>query len=147
MINIFQTEDTELITQSITECDSSFSKHILERDDCSEFINKLIKNATFVIAFDSTNSKLVGYSATYMNDVVNCVAYISLICVIPEMQGKHIGVRLLDKICELAKKKGMHSIRLSVDYNNNKALSVYQKYGFSFEETNHKSGYYMYMNL
>ena len=47
-----------------------------------------------------------------------------------DLHGQGLGRALLDSVCELARKKQLQSILLEVRPSNQRALAVYQRYGF-----------------
>lgn len=57
-------------------------------------------------------------------------AHLLNISVRRDLQGHGIGRLQLDKVVSLAKEKGMSSVLLEVRPSNQRALSVYQRYGF-----------------
>lgn len=57
-------------------------------------------------------------------------AHLLNISVRRDLQGKGVGRMQLDKAAALAKEKGMSSILLEVRPSNQRALDVYQRYGF-----------------
>lgn len=57
-----------------------------------------------------------------------------------DLHGKGIGRIQLDKVAALAKEKGMTSILLEVRPSNERALAVYQRYGFA--QIGRRKGYY-----
>lgn len=53
------------------------------------------------------------------------------IAVTPQGQGNHIGQQLLEHIIEYAKLQDFKKITLEVNVNNNPAINLYKKYGFT----------------
>ncbi|TCS39219.1 ribosomal-protein-alanine N-acetyltransferase [Paucimonas lemoignei] len=47
-----------------------------------------------------------------------------------DLQGQGLGLMLLDRVTQLARKLGMLSILLEVRPSNQRALAVYERYGF-----------------
>ena len=81
-------------------------------------------------------------SYIYVYEVAgNIIAYISVVfdgycgeiynfCVLPEYQNQGIGSKLLDFIINMLKEKKASTMILDVREGNNKAIHVYEKYGF-----------------
>jgi len=67
-------------------------------------------------------------------------AHLLNITVRPGLQGRGLGWALLDKVVEVARGKGMASVLLEVRPSNQRALSVYRRYGFL--EIGRRRGYY-----
>jgi ribosomal protein S18 acetylase RimI-like enzyme len=109
-------------------CNDDFVPALSERVCIYEYCNKLYKNAEIISCHNNNN--LVGTIGMYCNDLSGSVAYISTVCVHPTMRGKKIGDLLLSTAKVVAKDKGMKTIKLEVDRNNYKAISLYLKKGF-----------------
>jgi ribosomal-protein-alanine N-acetyltransferase len=58
-------------------------------------------------------------------------AHLLNITVHPQLQGRHIGRIMLDKVIELARQNGMRSILLEVRPSNRRAIAIYKHCGFS----------------
>jgi ribosomal-protein-alanine N-acetyltransferase len=58
-------------------------------------------------------------------------AHLLNITVHPQMQGRHLGRTMLDKVIALAHEKGMHSILLEVRPSNRRAQAIYKHCGFA----------------
>lgn len=67
-------------------------------------------------------------------------AHLLNISVRRDLHGKGIGRLQLDKVVEIAREKGMHSILLEVRPSNQRALAIYQRYGFV--RIGQRRGYY-----
>ena len=72
----------------------------------------------------------VGYCAYYANDLINRIAFVSMLTVASHFQGKGIGKMLLKHVIEDCKKRGMNLIRLEVANDNYNAINFYTKMGF-----------------
>lgn len=122
-------------------CDSAFPLPICDKENYAEIFNKINQYADFLV--DYQDGDIAGYAAMYNNDLNSRTAYISMIGVREEYQGKHIG-SLLMKVCkENAQKKGMKAIRLEVFDSNKKAIGFYEKEGFEFEKRCSENSIYM----
>lgn len=67
-------------------------------------------------------------------------AHLLNISVRRDLHGKGIGRLQLDKVAEIAREKEMHSILLEVRPSNQRALAIYQRYGFV--KIGQRKGYY-----
>ncbi len=67
-------------------------------------------------------------------------AHLLNISVRRSLQGRGVGRMQLDKVAELSKENGMSSVLLEVRPSNERALAVYQRYGFI--EIGRRKGYY-----
>ena len=68
--------------------------------------------------------------AGYFNDSESSTAYISILAVAKEYQGRGLASSLLFKFEDYAKLSGMNHIKLEVRKNNNSAQEFYHKHGF-----------------
>ena len=59
--------------------------------------------------------------------------YITNIAVLPEYQGLGIGKALMKKLDDLAKLENLSFISLEVRTTNQKAISLYEKFGYKTE--------------
>lgn len=80
---------------------------------------------------------LVGY---FMLMLAVDEAHLLNISVRRDLHGHGIGRLQLDKVIALAKENGMTSVLLEVRPSNQRALAVYQRYGFS--KIGQRKGYY-----
>ncbi|MGC8872380.1 MAG: GNAT family N-acetyltransferase, partial [Caldimicrobium sp.] len=71
--------------------------------------------------------------ANWVNSEEERVLEIHEIFVIPEMRGKGIGTRLIEKLLEYGKKKGLKLAELWVGEKNYKAIEFYKT--LNFKET------------
>lgn len=67
-------------------------------------------------------------------------AHLLNISVRRDLHGKGLGRLQLDKVAALAKDKGMTSVLLEVRPSNQRALAVYERYGFA--QIGRRKGYY-----
>ena len=124
----------------LTECDTQFSPLLSSRVNLIKYSEKLILNSILFHARE--NNKTVGIMAFYANDTRLDYAFISLICVWKGYERKGIGSKFIDDCISIVKKKGIKSIRLEVDIENQDAISFYAGIGFHIENT-HTQSYIM----
>jgi ribosomal-protein-alanine N-acetyltransferase len=67
-------------------------------------------------------------------------AHLLNISVRGDLHGRGVGRMQLDKVVEIARQKGMSSVLLEVRPSNQRALAIYQRYGFV--EIGKRKGYY-----
>lgn len=126
---INKTEEKRAI---IEKCDSAFLEPLSSRDNYEAVFSKIDKYAIFIAAYE--NNVPVGYAAIYANDKESKTAFISMIGVLEEAQGKHIGSALMKKCVEKAIENDMKNIRLEVLNTNEKAIRFYKHHGFEYEK-------------
>ena len=61
------------------------------------------------------------------------IAYLSVLCVLPEFQGESVAKTLVEKFIEESKTAGMREMLLYTHSTNERAIGLYKKLGF--EET------------
>ena len=87
---------------------------------------------SMIIAVDSVNGKILGCGIVEHNRIARLShnAEISL-TVIKEAWGQGIGSRLMEMMIEFAKGSGTHALTLFVRSDNSRAISLYERFGFS----------------
>lgn len=109
--------------------------------DYKAYAQKLSENA---LVFECReNEEPVGFAAVYANNLQDETAFLALLAILPQYQGKQLGKRLMESCCIEAKKNGMKRIRLEVDISNHKAIGFYTRRGFA--STNEYTTTSMYM--
>ena len=128
----------------ISVCDSAFMESIMQRTDFPSLFKKIDNFAEFIVAY---NTEILGYAAVYTNNISDRTAYISLIAVRPEFQGKRIGYDLLNACIESAAKHNMKQIKLEVLRSNTNAIQFYKRNDFYYLESCSNNSIYMYRNI
>lgn len=113
-------EDVKFVARIEKEC---FSKPWSKDAILQELSNE---NACFSVA--KKINKVCGYIGMH---IILDECYITNIAVSPNFQNNHIGFALLEKAVADAKEKGCSFISLEVRKSNEKAISLYNKFGFS----------------
>ena len=113
--------------------DEFYIPRISSQIDLKEYSMKLLKSARVFCAI-TNKKKYAGLLAIYVNDKVNCKAFISTIGVFPVYNGLGVSKALMLKAFEIAADSGMSVVLLEVNINNQRAVSFYKKLGF--EEKN-----------
>lgn len=108
-------------------CDVAFEKSVVKSKGFEDTFQKIHKYADFLVA---KGKEYMGYVAFYANDAQTKQAYISLICTHPSYKRMRVGYTMLKSAQELAKSKGMKTIKLEVYIYNTNAISFYEKNGF-----------------
>jgi len=101
-------------------------------DDTEVYINKMLKFATILPYIEE--GKLQGFISYYSNDPSRENAYLTLIAIHPDFQGKGLGKKLLScSLVDLQQKK-FKNYSLEVLKNNTAAISLYENFGFKIKE-------------
>jgi ribosomal protein S18 acetylase RimI-like enzyme len=110
--------------------------------DIQWYFNNYYSDINFAQLFDDPMSQsyvaeikkfLVGYARTKVHQEQNR-CYLESLYVLPEYQGKGIGMKLLRMVEERAKSKSFNQIWLGVMVQNASSLEWYKKLGFQFVE-------------
>jgi GNAT superfamily N-acetyltransferase len=110
-------------------CDSDFVPPLSGRVEIVDYANKIAAKATRFEAW--VENILIGLVAVYCNDPSKNMAYITSVSVLKEWAGKGIATCLLGKCVEHAKVLGIREITLEVAQNNEPAIRLYRKSGFT----------------
>ena len=82
------------------------------------------------MCFAEENGVIVGIVGGYTENVINNTAFISIVGVLPEFNGKGIATKLLAEFIERAKQKRLNAVHLYADRNNSVVVHIFQKLGF-----------------
>ena len=119
MITSINKEDIEIIK----DLEEKFPDVFLKHDIVNDFDNNpYTKYLVYLI-----DSKVVGF--INYHDIYDRVEIINF-NVLEFFQNKHIGSSLLENLINLSKEKNMKNITLEVRSDNEKAIYLYEKYGF-----------------
>lgn len=120
----------------LQEVDSLFPIKLSDKTDLKEFCLKLLSvGKVFYILEDK---KIVALLAGYNNDVVNSKAYISVLAVLPQYQGKGYASKLILDFTNDCINKKIKKIELFTHKSNENAIKVYKKNGFVIDVTNNQ---------
>lgn len=86
---------------------------------------------------------VLGYIAFYMNDLISRCAFISLFAVKLEVQGEHIGSRLMETCISMVFEVGMSKIVSEVRKDNMKAQNFYKAFNFSYDKNCTSESFFM----
>ena len=110
------------------QCDSAFTESISLRSDFEVYLDKIHEFGIFIAA--KANNIVLGYAVMYANDKITKEAFVTLICVKEEFQGKGIGSLLMADCYQKAIIAGMRSMRLEVLKADSTQKNFYEKQGF-----------------
>lgn len=121
----------EEVWQFLIETNDEFPIPLSLHVDIDAYARKLSTFSDFSIC--RNQEEIVGMISCYTNNPPT--GYISNVCVKREFQGKGVLSKLFRLLVVKGIEKGIHTVRLEVDENNAKALSVYNHLGFHLVET------------
>ncbi len=84
-------------------------------------------NFKYALAMDASGRKILGYVFFDTLMRYSKIVYISNIAVLPEYQGKHIGIQLIKHVLEYANQLGHLPVQLNTASSQNPALDFYDK--------------------
>lgn len=97
-----------------------------------ELMRQLAKGHTFLIA--SAINEDVGFAAFSLADKGIQTFHLHKLYVLPKMQGKGVGLMLMNEVISQVKAEDGRFLQLNVN-RANKALAFYQKAGFEIKES------------
>lgn len=146
-IKIIKTKDVEIAHKALCFFDNVMAPSMTSRNiNLFEREKKIIEFGEVIVLF--FDDKICGIASAYLNDNINLNAYLSIIVIDPNLQGKGYGKKLLNIIENLAIEKLMKKIILEVRKDNYSAIKFYLSMGYKkcdFNEQN--NSFFMEKNL
>lgn len=97
-----------------------------------QYINKIILYSTIIPYY--VNGNLKGIISYYNNDIKKENSFLTLILISKDYQGQGLGKLLIEMSIKDLKKKGFKYYSLEVLKTNQKAIKLYEAYGFHKKE-------------
>lgn len=97
----------------------------------NEYFIKLEKNAEFIT--HCKNSELAGFVAYYCNDPNKNSAFITLVLISDGYRGTGLASNLIQYVVHFCAAKGFKECSLEVLKNNEAAINLYKKLGFTIK--------------
>lgn len=127
-------DKNEYITMSKRFYNSDAVLHSIPDDHIYKTFDIMMAGSPFVDGYIfEYNGEIAGYallSITYSNEAGGHMLWIEEVYILPEYQGKGFGKELLAFI-EKTYEKRVVRIRLEVEKSNQRAVSLYEKIGFT----------------
>lgn len=111
----------------------------------SVMANKFISYGTVIEIIDS--QQRIGFAAFYHNDKKQKRAFLSMIAVFSQYQGKGYAAKLINEAERMSIADDMKTMALEVNRNNSRAISFYQKCGYSISAFANETCYLMEKQL
>ncbi len=108
--------------------DSLFTIPLSARVDLGAYAGKLLQHGIVRVAMQ--DGRIVGIVGFYANDLQDGEAYLSLVAVSRDTQGRGLGTRLVASALATAVERGMRRMRLEVYHANTRAQALYARLGF-----------------
>ena len=132
------------IEQYLKSCDLTFVPPLSTQVEIAEYARKISANAVRFEAW--AEDSLIGLIAVYCNDVSRNLSFITTVSVAPDAQGAGIASRLMEQCLAFLRDHGFRFVELEVDRENNKALRLYERFGFIPDRSSGRS-LHMVMDL
>ncbi len=120
-------DKTELLS-FFKKADNLFPIPLSSKQELEVLTEKLLLLGKVVAA--CCENGLAGVICGYVNDTETKNAYVSVLCVLPEFQGKSIAKSLLERFISESAKAGMKKVFLYTHSTNQKAIRLYENFGF-----------------
>lgn len=121
------------IAEHLTRCDADFIPPLTGRVEIEDYARKIASKATRYEAW--TGDSLIGLVAIYYN-TDSRITYVTNVSVMREWLGNGIATRLMSQCIAHAKTLNMKRISLQVGEENQGAIKLYEKMGFSKGQVN-----------
>jgi len=138
-IDIHTGKEIPDLTSFVNVNNEAFSEHFEFRPISVEELKLILEHAwkAYDIEhwFAYEEEKLVGICTSQINPEMKTLGIIQILGVLPSYQHRGIGRYLLASSIQSLIKKGCKKIELGVEANNEKALTLYKKFGFNEDES------------
>ncbi len=119
----------ELIKTFLYKTDSQFPVPLSHKQDLSQFANKLYNQATLCV--ETNELEIIAMVAGYTDNLIDNIAYISVVATLCEYQGNGYASKLINKFIGFCKEKSIDAVHLYTDSSNNIAIKMYKQLGFT----------------
>ena len=134
--------NTYVAVEAIEQLQGMLVPSLKQRNvDITEYAKKLFVHGKIWCHYDM--GKPVSIIAGYFNDETSKIAYLSILAVGKEYQGKRLASSLLKEFEEYSLQKGMNYIKLEVRKHNVTAQNLYKKFGYEVKGEASETSLYM----
>lgn len=120
--------DIQKIEEFLISADKLFPIPLSQKQNLKAFAQKLAEKATICTACE--DGKIVSMVAGYTDNVVDGLAYISIVASLPNTQGKGYASSLIKEFIRICKQKTIDAVHLYTTKTNDVAIKMYKKLGF-----------------
>ena len=146
-LRVIQVSEIDMLFELCVKIDNESSNMLFDKDERISLATPQKRSFTALLNDENSNIWIVEDNNTFIGYLI-CVgnninrqkhsAYI-VMGVLKEFNNKGIGTLLLTSLINWAKEKSLKRLELTVRSDNNSALSLYKKMGFSIEGTKYSS--------
>ena len=145
-IKLTEASDEETVEEAVVCLEDRLMPSLTDRKvNISQYSEKLAKYGKVWLHYDM--GKPVSIIAGYFNDETTRTAYLSMLAVAEEYQGKRLASSLLSEFEDYAIKSGMDYVKLEVRKHNSVAQKLYGKFGYKVIGDASDTSYYMLKRL
>ena len=118
----------EAVETFLRAVDHTFPVPLSDKQELHGYAVKLCEKATLCTKND--DKRIMAMVAGYTEDLVDDMAYISVVATLPEAQGKGIASELVRDFIRLCEEKHIVAVHLYAVPENVAAVRMYEKLGF-----------------
>lgn len=145
-VQLMETFNLDAVEEAVISLEKMLVPSLTDRNvNLIQYASKLSKYGKVWCHYDM--GKPISIIAGYFNDTETQTAYLSMVAVAKEYQGKKLASSLLCEFEDYAIKNNMYYIKLEVRKNNYAAQSLYKKFGYVVISEASKTSYYMKKSL
>lgn len=145
-IQLREVSDNNAVEEAVERLEMMLVPSLSERDvNLAQYAEKLCIHGRVWCHYDM--GKPVSIIAGYFNDMTSQTAYLSMLAVAKEYQGKKLASSLLSEFEDYAIQKGMAYVKLEVRKHNTVAQNLYRKFGYEIIDEASETSLYMKKKL
>ena len=145
-IQLREVSDNNAVEEAVEHLEMMLVPSLTERDvNLVQYAEKLCIYGRVWCHYDM--GKPVSIIAGYFNDMSSQTAYLSMLAVAKEYQGKKLASSLLSEFEDYAIQNGMSYVKLEVRKHNTAAQSLYRKFGYEIIDEASETSLYMKKKL
>ena len=145
-IQLREVSDNNAVEEAVERLEMMLVPSLSERDvNLAQYAEKLCIHGRVWCHYDM--GKPVSIIAGYFNDMTSQTAYLSMLAVAKEYQGKKLASSLLAEFEDYAIQKGMAYVKLEVRKHNTAAQNLYRKFGYEIIDEASETSLYMKKKL
>ena len=145
-IRLREVSDKNDVEEAVEQLERMLVPSLIERNmNLSRYSSKLSAYGKVWCHYDM--GKPISIIAGYFNDMTSQTAYLSMLAVAKEYQGKKLASSLLSEFENYAIQNGMGYVKLEVRKHNAAAQNLYKKFGYEVVENVSETSLYMKKKL
>lgn len=145
-IQLREVSDNNAVEEAVERLEMMLVPSLSERDvNLAQYAEKLCIHGRVWCHYDM--GKPVSIIAGYFNDMTSQTAYLSMLAIAKEYQGKKLASSLLSEFEDYAIQKGMAYVKLEVRKHNTAAQNLYRKFGYEIIDEASETSLYMKKKL